>query len=191
MQRNLITQIVDSVVTSTNLREVLVNTTELVGQAFGASRCVMLQWGGDREISASPGSSPVEWSDEIPDPSLDAYSITLAKVIQSHTLTLSSPLAVRDAFGEKRLSMVREEIELLRVGSILAVTTRFRGVPNGTIIIYSCSGIRNWTVEETDALSYIAHFVGAAIYHTRKASELTEERGLVDVARHSRDTHAR
>jgi|GEM_PF-3288457 len=169
ISRELVNSIVDAIVTSVDTREVLANTTELLGQAFGVSRCVFVTYNASRNES---GPSPVEWCEDIPDPDKDLASITLARVIQSQGLSQPRPLVFSDVFAADSLSLVREELDLLGVRALVAVTTRFRGVPNGTIILYNAGLPREWSAELISSLAEIAYFCGTTLHHTQRSEEL-------------------
>lgn len=163
--RSVVTSIADAVLTSLDTREVLLTATELVGQAFRASRCLAAT-----HSPHSPAScAPVEWSIGPPQPEYDSYSVSLAGALQNMVADRREPLVVDDVSSDERFSHLAEELQMLDVHSLVAVCTRFRGVANGSLLLYQSGQARRWKDWEIQALEEIAYFVGVALWHNSRA----------------------
>ena len=85
---SLVSSIFDSVLGACDLRTLLAHTTEQLGHALEATRCVTILH-PSAEIFDQP---PVEWCRVESDPSLDKYSLELAEYIQQLLEPLPSTL---------------------------------------------------------------------------------------------------
>ncbi len=162
--RSVVTSIADAVLTSLDTREVLLTATELVGQAFRVSRCLAATYSPKFPTTCAP----VEWSIGLPEPDLDAYSVMLASSLQAIAAESRTPTVVDDVRSDERLIDFEAELEKLDVRSLIAVPTRFRGVANGSILLYQSGQPRRWKDWEVQALEEIAYFVGVALWHTSR-----------------------
>ncbi|MCB0344851.1 MAG: GAF domain-containing protein, partial [Bdellovibrionales bacterium] len=167
--RSVVTSIADAVLTSLDTREVLLTATELVGQAFRVSRCLAATF----SQKAPTACAPVEWSIGLPEPELDAYSVSLASSLQHLVTAERTPVVVDDVRTDERFVSLQEELEKLDVHSLVAVATRFRGVANGSLLLYQSGQPRRWKDWEIQALEEIAYFVGVSIWHTSRANPET------------------
>lgn len=161
-QASVVSSVIDTILTSLDQREVLAHSSELLGQAFGVSRCVVVPVG---DATARP---PVEWSADLPDPGQDADSLRLAQHVTRMALSSHEPLAIDEARTHPDLAPLRPELLSLGVQSLLAVPCRFRGRSLAVLILYQ-SHTRAWDRSEISSLVEACYYIGVALYHTGRA----------------------
>ncbi len=161
--------IVDSMLSTMDLKELLATAVVQLGQVFRASRALVLLLPDKGQKSFSP----VEWTADESDPSLDAALLNMARFVQRLALRFSKSVLFPAAGADPLLSSIKQELDVLGVGALLAVTARVQGVPNSTLILCRSSDEPSWREEDIQTLDYIARFLGLAVSNCQPAARLS------------------
>lgn len=159
LDATLAASIVDSILTTRDLRRVLSITAEQLGSALSAARSIALLNVEDKAVR----QPPIEWSEADTDPALDNELLTLAKHVQRLTSSLPRAIAVHQPGSDPLFAAVYQQLKRLEISSLLAVTTRCNGVPNATLLLLRTGPSGPWREDEINVVDYVAHFFGMAV----------------------------
>ncbi len=167
IEKNQLLTSIEAILAPSELRDVLGSTAEQLGFHLQASRVMVLPF----SVSGQAELAPVEWSLEEPDPNQDTMLLRLGRGIQEQVLSLSAPLVVHDVVNKPIYHELRSLFDPLDIRSLIAVTTRYEGVPNATILIYQTHKTREWSEREISFVSEVAYFASISIHRALKLFE--------------------
>ncbi|WP_448603366.1 PAS domain-containing protein [Thermoleptolyngbya sp.] len=85
-------------------------------------------------------------------------------------------VASEDALCEPLLSNLHPLLNALKIRSMLAVRTSYKGEPNGAICLHQCDRLRRWSKDEIDLLESVAAQLGIALAHAQLLEQETQQR---------------
>ncbi|HQH28218.1 MAG TPA: GAF domain-containing protein, partial [Oligoflexia bacterium] len=173
LDASLAASIVDSIVTTLDLRRLFAQTAEKLGMGLGADRVIIFLAAQENALK----QPPIEWSAEDSDPGQDSELLAFCSYIQRLTYPLPRAIAVHEPADDPLFGAAGGHCRLLDITSVLAVTTRSHGIPNATIVLWRKSGKAPWHEEDTRVLEYVAHFFGIAVENCFASASCTPQVG--------------
>ncbi|MFQ3618438.1 MAG: PAS domain-containing protein [Cyanobacteriota bacterium] len=85
-------------------------------------------------------------------------------------------VASEDVLCEPLLSNLHPLLQALKIRSMLAVRTSYKGEPNGAICLHQCDRLRRWSEDEIDLLESVAAQLGIALAHAQLLEQETQQR---------------
>ncbi|MCB0325891.1 MAG: PAS domain-containing protein, partial [Bdellovibrionales bacterium] len=156
----LATQVVESLLSTFELRRVLANAAEHFGVCLGATRAVVLL---DRDQFPPPQQPPIEWSADDVDPARDPDALAAVTQLQSLARRLPGAYVTNNGRTDAALQGIKAALERLDVGGLLAVSARAHGIPTATVVVFRAPSDESWTEEEVAFAEYVARVLGIAV----------------------------
>ncbi|BAU40932.1 PAS domain-containing protein [Leptolyngbya sp. O-77] len=85
-------------------------------------------------------------------------------------------VASGDVLCEPLLSNLHPLLQALKIRSMLAVRTSYKGEPNGAICLHQCDRLRRWSEDEIDLLEAVAAQLGIALAQAQLLKQETQQR---------------
>ncbi len=85
-------------------------------------------------------------------------------------------VASGDVLCEPLLSNLHPLLQALKIRSMLAVRTSYKGEPNGAICLHQCDRLRRWSEDEIDLLEAVAAQLGIALAQAQLLEQETQQR---------------
>ncbi|MBW4646331.1 MAG: PAS domain S-box protein [Goleter apudmare HA4340-LM2] len=89
-------------------------------------------------------------------------------------------IASNDVYTEPLLQYSQQECQTLKIKSMLAVRTSYKGKPNGMVCLHQCDQHRQWTAEEIELLESIAAQLGIALAQAKLLEQEQQARVELD-----------
>ncbi|MDJ0568267.1 MAG: ATP-binding protein [Pleurocapsa sp. MO_192.B19] len=180
----LLRHITEEIRQSLDTQQIVQTTVNQVGAAFGVNRCII-----HRYIKGSPPTIPcvAEYL------SHDALSIINSEVPIVDNLhaqkVLSQEQAVvsHDVTQDLLLQPISHVCEQLKIMSMVAVRTSYKGQINGVIALHQCDRQRHWKDDEIELLEAVAAQVGIALGQAQLLARETEQKSLLTKQNHELD----
>jgi len=136
---------------ASDLRSGLETAAEFLGAELGASRALLLVG-----RNGSP-SQAIEWAMNAPEPQFDKQLLSIALRIQASASAASQALIVPDLTTVGAKNAEHRAIDILELGSALAVTCRENGTPWCTVVLFRESGSDPWRAADCLLLEQAAN----------------------------------
>ncbi len=172
----LLKQITQEIRSKLDTKEIFQTTATQIGRVFGVNRCSIHSY-----VSSPYTHLPcvAEYLETGYESTLD---LDIAVTYNSHTEQLLSEdkaLTSSDIFSDPLLKSSAPMYRRLKVRSMLAVRTSYKGKPNGIINLHQCDYMRQWTQDEVDLLEDVAAQVGLTLAQAQiLESEVTHKQQL-------------
>jgi PAS domain S-box-containing protein len=85
-------------------------------------------------------------------------------------------IASGDVLCDALLSNLHPLLRDLKLRSMLAIRTSYKGEPNGAICLHQCDRLRRWSEDEIDLLEAVAAQLGIALAHAQLLAQETQQR---------------
>jgi PAS domain S-box-containing protein len=173
----LLHQIIEAIRSQLEPQTIFETTAMQVGRAFHASRCVILRYSEQH-----PDILPVVA--EYVQPSFQSILGTEVPVTDNpyaaELLKTDQAIASNDVANDPLLKPLAKDFQRLKLKSMLAVRTSYRGVPNGVIAIHQCDYYHEWSMDEISLLEAIAAQMGIALAQAQLLEQEHKQRELLD-----------
>ncbi|GAB4463639.1 MAG: hypothetical protein OHK0037_16550 [Elainellaceae cyanobacterium] len=85
-------------------------------------------------------------------------------------------IASGDVLCDALLSNLHPLLQDLKLRSMLAIRTSYKGEPNGAICLHQCDRLRRWSEDEIDLIEAVAAQLGIALAHAQLLEQETQQR---------------
>ena len=174
----LLGQITEEIRQSLYTQQIVQITVDRVGAAFSVNRCVIHRY---IETEQSPPELPcvAEYlTDNVPSMLSSKIPIVDNLHIQK-VLSQEEAVVNRDVYREPLLDNLHHVCEQLRVRSMIAVRTSYKGEINGIIALHQCDRQRHWKTDEIELLEAVAAQVGIALGQAELLAKETLQKSLL------------
>lgn len=159
-QAILLKTITEEIRQSLNTKRIVETTAQLLGQTFGVNRCLIHTY-LEHPISELPVVAEYLVAGY---PSLMGVKISIQDNPYGKQLIVQEQaMAISNVYNEPLLVTLKVLCRQIKLKSILAVRTSYKGQPNGVITLHQCDRFRDWTEHEIELLEAVAAQVGIAL----------------------------
>ncbi|MEG4070866.1 response regulator [Microcoleus sp. Pol11C2] len=169
----LLKQITQEIRQSLNAQQIFETAAVQIGQAFGASRCLIRTYLDNPQPQfpvvaeyLAVGYAPSGEHD------LLAASHAYTQQLMAQDKAIASP----DVYCDSFLTCAHSICTSLNLRSTLAVRTSYQGEPNGAICLHQCDRYRQWTADQVELLESVAAQVGIALAQAKLLEQETRQR---------------
>ncbi|WP_017716381.1 response regulator [Kamptonema formosum] len=160
----LLRQITQEIRRSLDTQQILQTTCNLLGSAFGVSRCLLFVYEGEsmcRLRCVAEYLAPGQTS---------ALNVEIPVTGNPHaeqTMVQDRAIPIADVRTHPLMKASLSRCRLFKVKSMLGIRTSYQGEPNGVITLHQCDRLREWKEDEIELLEAVAEQVGIALAQAR------------------------
>lgn len=170
----LLKQITEEIRQSLDPQQIFQTAATQVGQTFRVSRVLIHTYLAEPEPEIPIVATYLEPGYEFEQV---MKSVPLTGNLHAQTMVAQDQaLASGDVLCEPLLSNLHPLLQALKIRSMLAVRTSYKGKPNGAICLHQCDRLRRWSEDEIDLLESVAAQLGIALAHAQLLEQETQQR---------------
>jgi signal transduction histidine kinase/PAS domain-containing protein/ActR/RegA family two-component response regulator len=169
----LLRQITQEIRRSLDTQQILQTTCNLLGSAFGVSRCLLFIYEGESRCRLrcvaeylAPGQTSA----------MDVEIPVTGNPHAVQTMVEDRALPIADVYTDPLLQSSVARCLQFGVKSMLGIRTSYQGEPNGVISLHQCDGLREWKEDEVELLEAVAEQVGIALAQARLLEQESGQR---------------
>jgi signal transduction histidine kinase/PAS domain-containing protein len=169
----LLRQITQEIRRSLDTQQILQTTCNLLGSAFGVSRCLLFIYEGESRCRLrcvaeylAPGQTSA----------LDVEIPVTGNPHAVQTMVEDRAIPIADVCTDPLLESSVARCLQFGVKSMLGIRTSYQGEPNGVISLHQCDGLREWKEDEIELLEAVAEQVGIALAQARLLEQESGQR---------------
>ncbi|WP_445304492.1 MULTISPECIES: response regulator [unclassified Microcoleus] len=169
----LLKQITQEIRQSLNAQQIFETAAVQIGQAFGASRCLIRTY-----LDNPQPQFPVvaEYLAVGYAPSGEHDILAASHAYTQQLMAQDKAIASPDVYCDSLLTCAHSICTSLNLRSTLAVRTSYQGEPNGAICLHQCDRYRQWTADQVELLESVAAQVGIALAQAKLLEQETRQR---------------
>ena len=170
----LLQQITEEIRQSLDPQQIFQTAAIQVGQAFRVSRVLIHTYLAEPEPEIPIVATYLEPGYEFEQV---MKSVPITGNLHAQTIMAQDrAVASEDALYDPLLSNLHPLLNALKIRSLLAVRTSYKGKPNGAIYLHQCDRPRRWSEDEIDLLESVAAQLGIALAHAQLLEQETQQR---------------
>ncbi len=169
----LLRQITQEIRRSLDTQQILQTTCNLLGSAFGVSRCLLFIYEGESRCRLrcvaeylAPGQTSA----------LDVEIPVTGNPHAVQTMVEDRAIPIADVCTDPLLQSSVARCLQFGVKSMLGIRTSYQGEPNGVISLHQCDELREWKEDEIELLEAVAEQVGIALAQARLLEQESGQR---------------
>jgi signal transduction histidine kinase/PAS domain-containing protein/ActR/RegA family two-component response regulator len=169
----LLRQITQEIRRSLDTQQILQTTCNLLGSAFGVSRCLLFVYEGEsmcRLRCLAEYLAPGQTS------TLDVEIPVTGNPHAVQTMLQDRALPIADVSTHPLMKLSLARCLQFGVKSMLGIRTSYQGEPNGVISLHQCDELREWKEDEIELLEAVAEQVGIALAQARLLEQESGQR---------------
>ncbi|WP_254173713.1 PAS domain S-box protein [Planktothrix pseudagardhii] len=159
-QAILLKTITEEIRQSLNTKRIVETTAQLLGQTFEVNRCLIHTY-----LEPPVSELPVVAEYLVGGyPTLMGVKISIQENLYTEQLIIQDQaMATSNVYTDPLLATLKVFCRHIKLKSVLAVRTSYKGKPNGVITLHQCDRFRDWTEDEIELLEAVAAQVGIAL----------------------------